>query len=87
MANGFINPHSAEIRQGAIDEFSSTWHDYTSPSAAIKAIAEKWDVGRTTLTEWVQDEGVWPRPTMSQLRHLQAENRRLKALLNQETCS
>ena len=38
-------------------------------------------VGRTTLVEWAHDAGVWPVASMAELRRLQAENKRLRSLL------
>lgn len=49
-------------------QFEDEWHLYSSPSAAARAIAGEWGIGRTTLAEWLQDEGRWPRPTLNEVR-------------------
>lgn len=78
---GFIDPHDAAVKQAALSEFKDTWQEYSSPSAAAKAIAGMHGVGRTTLVEWAHDTGVWPVASMAELRRLQAENKRLRSLL------
>jgi|GEM_PF-1742906 hypothetical protein len=79
--SGFIDPHDAAVKQAALSEFKDTWQEYSSPSAAAKAIAGMHGVGRTTLVEWAHDAGVWPVASMAELRRLQAENKRLRSLL------
>jgi hypothetical protein len=79
--SGFIDPHDAAVKQAALSEFKDTWQEYSSPSAAAKAIAGMHGVGRTTLVEWAHDVGVWPVASMAELRRLQAENKRLRSLL------
>ena len=79
--SGFIDPHDAAVKQAARSEFKDTWQEYSSPSAAAKAIAGMHGVGRTTLVEWAHDAGVWPVASMAELRRLQAENKRLRSLL------
>ena len=79
--SGFIDPHDAAVKQAALSEFKDTWQEYSSPSAAAKAIAGMHGVGRTTLVEWAHDAGVWPVASIAELRRLQAENVRLRALV------
>ena len=79
--SGFIDPHDAAVKQAALSEFKDTWQEYSSPSAAARAIAGMHGVGRTTLVEWAHDAGVWPVASMTELRRLQAENKRLRSLL------
>lgn len=79
--SGFIDPHDAAVKQAALSEFKDTWQEYSSPSAAARAIAGMHGVGRTTLVEWAHDAGVWPVASMAELRRLQAENKRLRSLL------
>lgn len=79
--SGFIDPHDVAVKQAALSEFKDTWQEYSSPSAAAKAIAGMHGVGRTTLVEWAHDAGVWPVASMAELRRLQAENKRLRSLL------
>lgn len=79
--SGFIDPHDAAVKQAALSEFKDSWQEYSSPSAAAKAIAGMHGVGRTTLVEWAHDAGVWPVASMAELRRLQAENKRLRSLL------
>ncbi|WP_297667675.1 hypothetical protein [uncultured Corynebacterium sp.] len=78
---GFIKPHAPSVREGAVKEFAESWGNYSSPSAAVRDIASRWGVGRTTLTEWLHDEGKWPRTTVGQLRRLQRENQALREQL------
>lgn len=75
---GFIKPHAPSVREGAVCEFAETWGDYSSPSAAVRDIASRWGVGRTTLTEWLHDEGKWPNATVDELRRVEQENQRLR---------
>jgi hypothetical protein len=79
--SGFIDPHDAAVKQAALSEFKDTWQEYSSPSAAARAIAGMHGVGRTTLVEWAHDAGVWPVASIAELRRLQAENKRLRSLL------
>ncbi|TVS26982.1 hypothetical protein EKI59_09770 [Corynebacterium sanguinis] len=82
---GFIRPHAEEVREGAMGDFEENWHRFSSPSAAAREIAAVWGVGRTTLTEWLQSEGRWPRATLAEVRRsrmLADENRRLRAMLD-----
>lgn len=79
--SGFIDPHDAAVKQAALSEFKDTWQEYSSPSAAARAIAGMHGVGRTTLVEWAHDAGVWPVASMAELRRLQAENKRLRSVL------
>lgn len=65
---GFIKPHDEEVRAGAMAQFEEEWHLFTSPSAAARQIAAEWEIGRTTLTQWLQEEGRWPRPTLNEVR-------------------
>lgn len=76
--SGFASPIDDSIRQNAIEEFQHTWQEYSSASAAAKAIAVTWGIGRTTLTEWLQDENLWPSATIKQVQRLQREVQRLK---------
>lgn len=75
---GFIQEHSAELRQQVVAEFVATWQDYSSASAAAKEIAAAYGVGRTTLTGWLEQEDKWPSATVHQLKRLQRENARLR---------
>lgn len=54
--SGFVSPFDDSVRRQAITEFQETWQEYSSASAAAKAIAKDWGMGRTTLTEWLQEE-------------------------------
>lgn len=76
--SGFINPHDRAVRDGALKEFEASWRQYSSPTAAVKAIAMTWGIGRTTLTEWVHDAGKWPQATIAQIRRLEMENLALR---------
>lgn len=77
---GFINPHDASTRAGAVAQFEDEWHLYSSPSAAVREIAAEWGVGRTTLAEWVQQEGCWPRPTLNEVRQNRVLLKQVEAL-------
>ena len=81
---GVASQCEPSIREGAMEDFDAHWRKYSSPSAAAKMIGRKWGIGRTTLTEWLQDEGRWPRATLAQVRQLkqlEEENDRLKKQL------
>lgn len=74
---GFASPFDESVRRKAIEEFQETWQEYSSASAAAKAIAKVWGMGRTTLTEWLQEENLWPSATVKQVQELQREIKRL----------
>ena len=76
--SGFVSPFDESTKRQAMAEFEETWKEYSSASAAAKAIAKDWGMGRTTLTEWLQEENLWPSPTVKQIQHLQREINRLK---------
>lgn len=76
--SGFVSPFDETTKRQAMAEFEETWQEYSSASAAAKAIAKDWGMGRTTLTEWLQEENLWPSPTVKQVQHLQREITRLK---------
>ena len=74
-----------EIREGAMVEFVDTWQDYSSPSAAAAVVEEKWGVGRTTLSEWLRHEGLWPYTRVAANLRLAAENVELKRRFGEVT--
>lgn len=69
------------LRDRALEEFTATWKDYPSPTAAAVDIARELGVGKTTLVDWARDAGVWPTTRASRVLELQAEIRRLRAQL------
>lgn len=74
---------SAEIRAQAIAEFVATWLQYSSPSQAALVIAQKHDVGRTTLAGWLRADGLWPYTRVAANLQLAAENLELRRELDQ----
>lgn len=69
------------LRDRALEEFTATWKDYPSPTAAAVDIARELGVGKTTLVDWAREAGVWPTTRASRVLELQAEIRRLRAQL------
>lgn len=76
------NVHPDSVREGALAQFIETWQEYPSPSAAAAAIAREWDIGRTTLSQWLRDEGRWPHTRVAANLRLAAENEALRKELN-----
>ncbi|MCQ4626176.1 hypothetical protein KBX18_11580 [Corynebacterium sp. CCUG 69979] len=76
------NVHPTSVREGSMAQFVETWQEYSSPSAAAAAVAKSWGIGRTTLSQWLRDEGKWPHTRVSANLRLAAENRALRKELN-----
>lgn len=67
-----------EIKTAALQEFSETWTTYSSASRAAVVIAGTFGIGKTTLIDWAQTEGIWPRTRASVAAKLERENTRLR---------
>ncbi|CAG0912163.1 unnamed protein product [Cyprideis torosa] len=79
------NRYSSEVRERAVRMVLEHQHEYSSPSAAIAAIAPKIGCGADTLRSWVKqheiDIGLEAGTTSAdrdRLRELERENRQLK---------
>ncbi|MGP6175490.1 hypothetical protein [Corynebacterium sp. A21] len=49
-------------------EFEDTWLDYTSPTAAAVDVARRFDVGKTTLVDWLRAADRWPTQRAASLQ-------------------
>jgi len=80
--SGFVSPFDESTKRQAMAEFEETWKEYSSASAAAKAIAKDWGMGRTTLTEWLQEENLCPRPQSSKFSTYNVKSPALKSAMS-----
>ncbi|MBZ8176212.1 transposase [Corynebacterium sp. 3HC-13] len=66
------------IKQGAITDFLESWKEFTSPSAAAEAVAQRWNISQATLILWLKKAQKWPAVSFDRLLDLEAENRQLR---------
>lgn len=87
----FMHPHSEVTRRRVMEEFEQTWRTYSSPTRAAHEIGRKHGVSKTTVFDWMRDEGKWPTTRASRVLELEAqlmalkeENRILRQRLGEE---
>lgn len=70
----------AEVKEQAMQEFENSWLNYTSPTAAAVDVARRWEVGKTTLVDWLRSADRWPTQRTASL---QREVMRLRAMVRE----
>lgn len=69
MSRPDFGPYQVEesVKEQAMQEFEDTWLDYTSPTAAAVDVARRFDVGKTTLVDWLRAADRWPTQRVTSL--------------------
>lgn len=69
MSRPDFGPYQVEesVKEQAMQEFEDTWLDYTSPTAAAVDVARRFDVGKTTLVDWLRADDRWPTQRVTSL--------------------
>lgn len=69
MSRPDFGPYQVEasVKEQAMQEFDDTWLDFTSPTAAAVHVARRFDVGKTTLVDWLRAADRWPTQRVASL--------------------
>lgn len=75
--------YDKEFRQRAVDRFVAVYESlpYREPAPVCIKVAEDLNVARSTLEEWVQAVGKWPRPQWVEIRALETDKAALEVEL------
>lgn len=75
-----IRKYDKAFRERAIERFVALYEKlpYQEPAPVCIKVAEDLNVARSTLEEWVQAAGKWPRPQWVDIRALQIDKAALQ---------